>query len=127
MPDRPDVPTCRGTTGEGRPCPYRARLGSRYCARHAGQLPDTPVDYLAELVARVSRPGRVHLAYREHGPAGPRLLCTGSPGMRWRPTTLPVCADCRMLAGLAVARGEVEPDHLRRWNLGEPNVDEVRP
>jgi hypothetical protein len=41
--------------------------------------------------------------------------------------TLKLCPTCRRHALGAVERGELEPDTLRRWQLGEPNVDEARP
>lgn len=110
----------------GRPCPDRARLGSRFCGRHEGQMPATPVRYLREcLSAVVPRPTRVHLSYLEQSPA--RLLCTGSSALAGVVLSgLAVCPRCRGLAREAVARGELEPDDVRRFDLGEPNVDEAR-
>lgn len=120
--DRDDVPRCAGVRLSGGQCAARARLGSRFCGRHESQVPPVPLPYLVECVSRrVAVPARVHLHY----PGVDRLLCTGSParglvpGMGRR-----TCPRCRALAVEAVARGEVEPDHLRRWNLGEPNINE---
>lgn len=125
--DRPDRPRCAGLTVGGDPCVRRARLGSRYCRTHAEQAPVVPVAYLVETTSRRTRsPGRVHLRYAE----GIRmLLCTGTPadlGGGPYPATLHPCPRCRAIAVEAVDRGELEPDDLRRFRLGEPNVDERR-
>lgn len=125
--DRPDRPTCAGVTLTGARCPRRAHLGSRYCRTHAEQAPVALVAYLAETTSgRTRNPGRVHLRYAD----GAALLCTGTPAdVRGGPypATLHPCPRCRAIAVEAVDRGEVEPDDLRRWRLGEPNVDEARP
>jgi hypothetical protein len=120
--DRPDRPFCAGITTLDERCAFRARLGSRFCSRHTGQRPDVPLPYLVECLSKLApHPSRVHLHYSGSG----MLLCTGTSarGPQHRPDLKP-CPDCRRLAVEAVERGEVEPDHLRRWNLGEPNVDE---
>lgn len=126
--ERPDRPRCAGRTAADHPCPDRARLGSRFCGRHVDQRPEPPVTYLTErLSAHTRRPRRVHLGYA--APDAPTLLCTGTIARtppRYDPT-LGLCPRCRPLAVEAVGRGELEPDTLRRWNLGEPNVDEARP
>lgn len=129
MTTEPDRMQCSGTIGDSRACEDRARPGSRYCGRHIGQAPATPVTYLGECASvRYAYPmGRVHLRLLEHG-APIRLLCTGT---RARPLGGPApgaltCPRCRALALDAVARGELEPDELPRWNLGERNVDEAR-
>lgn len=127
MSTAPDRVQCHGTIGDSRPCLDRARPGSRYCARHIGQRPTVPREYLDECLSVRPNPTRVHLRYREHG-APLRLLCTGSLARPWQqpPVGLRTCPRCRRLALEAVGRGELEPDTLRRWNLGEPNVDEAR-
>ncbi len=123
--DRDDRPMCAGRTLLGSSCVHRARLGSRFCGTHAEQAPVVPVaGYLVETTAaRTRHPGRVHLRYS----GGSTLLCTGTPATaEYSRLTgvLKPCPTCRSLALIAVDRGELEPDDLRRFRLGEPNVDE---
>jgi hypothetical protein len=108
---------------DGRPCGNRVRPGSRFCGVHGRIPPATQAAYLGEVVSGwAARPTRRHLAYL----SGSTLLCTGTAAAPLPGHGAPrkVCDDCRALALAAVARGELEPDDLRRWKLGEPNVDE---
>lgn len=124
---------CAALVGDGNRCPHRPRPGSRFCGvpGHLEQRPQPPLAWLTEGRARRAPVGssvpRLHLlVMRSASEGGDVLLCTERPaGHRAAPVVAHVCRRCRLLALEAVARGEVEPDHLRRWDLGEPNVDEV--
>lgn len=107
-------------------CNGRAQRWSRYCKLHGDQRPDVPVRWLVEGRTRRAPEVMLHLlATRLEGPDV--VLCSQRPaGKRdeHAPPSARICPRCRSLALKAVAAGEVEPDHLRRWELGEPNVDE---
>lgn len=125
------VRRCAGHYADGSRCSYGAKRASRYCTIHRAQRPDAPVRWLVEGRTRRAPELLLHLlAVGEVEPWGAvpdSVLCSRRPaGKRdeHAPPSARVCPRCRGLALDAVAAGEVEPDHLRRWELGEPNIDE---
>jgi hypothetical protein len=126
MKPPPLPPTCAGHYRTGAPCARPAEAGSRYCWQHVEQRPAEPLPYLVETRSALSRSRAplVHLRYVE----ARWVLCTRSPARDVSGPALAarVCGRCRDLAVAAVQRGELEPDTLRRFTLGEPNVDEAR-